>query len=89
MDVSNFPSVPTGTELEFKHIRKGTFKAKFLDFDFTDEHDPFIRVSIPTGPESGQERLANSYIRVGTKKQTPEFSEKLLRSSLIEEVKVL
>jgi len=67
------------------HSRKGEFIAEVLGWEQDSTGEVMLRVRIPTGPDSGQQRLANVHIRDAEgKKTTPEFSEKLLLKSLIE-----
>ena len=46
----------------------------------------FWRLRIPTGPASGQQRLARGHVRVKGAKRPPEWTETLIRPSLITEV---
>lgn len=76
------PQLKPGTVYEFSHARKGVFRAVFLEA-VMDGEEWFLKVSIPTGPGTGQEHLANTMIVVDGKKQSPPSTEKLLRPELI------
>ena len=70
-----------GKTYRFTHRTKGVFTSRFLGFEKGDEADPeFWCVQVPTGPGSGQERMANAMVRDDAgKKVTPERSTKRLR----------
>jgi hypothetical protein len=81
-------TLTAGVIYVFQHRRKGTFAAEFLGEVPGDAEDTVLwHVKIKTGAGSGHERLANTFTRDATgKKVPPEWSEKHLRPSLIEEV---
>lgn len=77
--------VQPGSSYRFAHRRKGSFVAEVLELVAGDENDPvLIKVRVNTSVGNGQERLANTVEYKDGKKVRPEFTEKLLRSSLIE-----
>lgn len=69
----------------FDHARKGKFTATVLEVD-----DTYVRVLIDTSPGSGQEYLANTFLRdKDGKKVTPPTTEKLLKHEFIRAAKYL
>jgi hypothetical protein len=72
----------------FEHVRKGPFVGVFKGVKDTKEGDPqdvmFLAIDIYTEDGSGQERLANSFIRdeLG-RKMRPTYSPKFIRPSLL------
>lgn len=82
----NLTQLKEGSWYTFQHKRKGEFYAKLVRIVDTpdDETDPVkVEVDVWTQEGSGQERYANSFVRVGGTKQRPDFTRKLLRPSLV------
>lgn len=72
----------------FEHRRKGCFVGVYTGFQATKGGDPedalFLAVDVYTEEGSGQERLANSFIRDDLgRKMRPVYSSKLIRPSLL------
>ena len=80
-----------GTSYLFDHIRKGPFVAEYTGTSAAREGDPadtfFIDVNIWTEDGSGQERLANTFIRDSSgRKMRPVYEARRLRPSLIRSI---
>lgn len=90
--VKNFiPHMKVGASYLFEHVRKGPFVAVFKGTKPVKDGDPqdtiWIEVDVFTEDGSGQERLANSYIRDDLgRKMHPPLSAKLIRPSLLRSI---
>ncbi|MDO8632642.1 MAG: hypothetical protein Q7R41_19335 [Phycisphaerales bacterium] len=85
------PHLKVGGTYLFEHIRKGPFVGTFLGTKPTRDGDAadaeFFEVDVITEDGSGQENLANSYIRDDlNRKMRPPISRKLIRPSLLRTV---
>lgn len=74
----------------FDHVRKGKFYGEFKGMvpnNDDDQDDQFIEVDVYTEDGSGQERLANVFVRdEAGNKVRPTFSRKQVRPSLINSI---
>ncbi len=81
------PHLKTGSSYLFDHVRKGPFVAEFLGTKPAkdgDTDDVFLHVNIVTEDGSGQERLANTFMRDESgRKMRPPFEGRLIRPSLL------
>lgn len=80
-----------GSSYLFDHLRKGPFVAEFVGTKPTKPGDPedtvFIDVNIITEDGSGQERLANTFMRDQYgRKMRPPFEGRLIRPSLLRSI---
>ena len=85
------PHLKVGSAYLFEHIRKGPFVGVFLGASPTKEGDPqdtvWLEVDVFTDDGSGQERLANGFIRDELGRKThPPVSKKLIRPSLLRSI---
>ena len=84
------PHLKPGSSYLFDHIRKGPFVAEYLGTKPTpgDAQDSvFLDVNIVTEEGSGQERLANTFMRDEFgRKMRPPFEGRLIRPSLLRSI---
>lgn len=89
--VQFIPHLKAGSNYLFDHTRKGPFVAEFIGTRPAKDDDPqdtlFIEVNIITEDGSGQERLANTFMRDGLgRKMRPPFESRLIRPSLLRSI---
>lgn len=82
------PHLKVGGNYLFEHIRKGAFVGTYMGQKPTPAGDPedaiFLEVDVITEDGSGQEGLANSFIRDElNRKMRPPISKKFIRPSLV------
>lgn len=85
------PHLKEGSSYLFEHTRKGPFVGVFRGMEPTKDGDPqdtiWLRVDAYTEEGSGQERLANSFMRDAMgRKMRPQYSTKLIRPSLLRSI---
>jgi hypothetical protein len=89
---SMIPHLKSGSSYLFDHTRKGPFVGVFKGTSPTKQGDPedtiWLEVDAYTEEGSGQERLANAFIReeVSGRKQRPVYSSKRIRPSLLRSI---
>ena len=90
--LQQIPHLKVGSPYLFDHIRKGPFVGEFKGTrPIADPNDPsdtfFLEIDAYTDEGSGQERLANAFVRdeFGNKRR-PVLSAKLIRPSLLKSI---